>query len=225
MATSNKLMNRCHYCGYVKSRLKRYSGDGQKYCERHYAQMYYKGKIIEKTKFDKNDIILHKDFAEIVLKNRHHAEVGRALISLDKVAIVSQFKWHLSHTGYACSNSLRKTQKKYLRLHRLITNPKNDEIVDHINRNKLDCRNQNLRICTHSENHMNSPMRIDNSSGVRGVSYSRRDKHWRSEIGFNNTKLNLGSFKTKEEAAHARRIAEEKYFKEFAPKNWEDYEK
>jgi len=40
-------------------------------------------------------------------------------------------------------------------LHRLIMNPPANMQIDHVNKNKLDNRRINLRVCTHSENQMN----------------------------------------------------------------------
>lgn len=54
-----------------------------------------------------------------------------------------------------------------------------------------------------------------NSSGVRGVHWSRRQSRWIAQITFQGKKKHLGSFMTLKEAAEARREAEEQLFGEF----------
>jgi hypothetical protein len=61
-------------------------------------------------------------------------------------------KWYISDAGYAVWRGLINGEKQTVRLHRLILGAKPSEIVDHKNRNKLDNRRKNLRICTRSEN-------------------------------------------------------------------------
>ena len=51
------------------------------------------------------------------------------------------------------------------------------------------------------------------STGIRGVSYSTRRGKYRANIGFRGQKFELGWFDTIEEAAAARKAAEEKLYK------------
>lgn len=61
-----------------------------------------------------------------------------------------------------------------------------------------------------------------NSSGRRGVSYDKKTNRWRARIGFHGQKINLGYFKTLEEAVSARERAEQVYFKPLLEKYaWE----
>jgi hypothetical protein len=58
---------------------------------------------------------------------------------------------------------------KLVLLHRFIMGDGERRVIyDHINRNGLDCRKGNLRICTYRENNINKSTR-SNVSGYRGV--------------------------------------------------------
>jgi hypothetical protein len=80
--------------------------------------------------------------------------------------------------------------------------------IDHINRDKLDNRKSNLRFVTHKENTFNQSVRVNNKSGIRGISYDSSRKKWIATIG----NRSLGRFKTKDEAIEARVKAEQDYF-------------
>ena len=43
----------------------------------------------------------------------------------------------------------------------------------------------------------------NNSSGIRGVHWRKKDKKWRAQIRINNKKVYLGDFKNKIDAAKA----------------------
>ena len=90
-----------------------------------------------------------------------------------------------------------------------------EDEVDHENRVPDDNRWENLRPATSSQQKMNTGMRKDNTSGVRGV--RRKRSRWVANIGVNKTNIYLGLFDTLEAAAEARRAAELRYFGEFAP--------
>lgn len=89
-------------------------------------------------------------------------------------------------------------------LHRMITKAPKGSYVDHINRDTLDNRRENLRIITHSDNLRNTTKRLSRS-GYRGV-YEERDgrkKKWRAEARVKGKAKYLGNFYDKVKAAKA----------------------
>lgn len=109
-----------------------------------------------------------------------------------------------------------KINNSSIRLHRLLFEVSDKEVIDHINHDTLDNRKYNLRIATVSQNGMNQKLSTRNTSGEKGVSWHKRDKCWRAFITVNKKYIHLGSFNTKDEAILARRKAEEKYFGEYS---------
>lgn len=88
---------------------------------------------------------------------------------------------------------------------------------DHEDRNELNNRKSNLRKCTHSENMQNSSLCKNNTSGVTGVSYSKKENKWIARISINKKLKRIGCFINKEDAIKARLFAEFKYYGKFAP--------
>lgn len=71
-----------------------------------------------------------------------------ALVDADDYVLLSQHSWYY-RDGYA----LTEKNGKEVRMHRMILGTKDaDLVVDHINRNRLDNRKQNLREMTPIEN-------------------------------------------------------------------------
>lgn len=87
---------------------------------------------------------------------------------------------------------------------------------DHENRNELDNRKSNLRLCTKSQNQQNRSIDKRNTSGVTGVNLTKFNT-WKAALVANGEIKLQKTFKTKEEAIRARLNAEAKYFGEFAP--------
>jgi hypothetical protein len=87
---------------------------------------------------------------------------------------------------------------------------------DHIDRNELNNRKNNLRPCTRSQNQMNQSIRSDNTSGVTGVSL-RNDGYWEALLVVDGVKKFRKAFQNKDDAIRARLNAEVKYFGDFAP--------
>lgn len=131
------------------------------------------------------------------------------------------FSWRVSPNGYvpagAEAGSVANNGyvrigwgKKYIVAHRaawlMFYGELPPERIDHINRNKSDNRISNLRLLSHAENLQNAKLRRDNTSGVKGV-HSERGR-WRASISVDNKTINLGSFRTLDDAAAARAAAE-----------------
>lgn len=70
-------------------------------------------------------------------------------------------------------------EEKYVLLYRLILGCyETSQVVDHINRDVLDNRKSNLRVCTHGINAQNKPDAMANSkTGVRGVYNTKNGKY------------------------------------------------
>lgn len=93
---------------------------------------------------------------------------------------------------------------------RLVTGEQPHEI-DHINGDGTDNRLCNLRAASRTENNRNTAKRIDNTSGVTGVTWHRATGKWCAKIGINGTTKHLGLFQTMEEAVRARAAAEAQF--------------
>ena len=93
-------------------------------------------------------------------------------IDADMVEKVSKEYWHFHSEGYIISNPRNRPKQ---RLHRFVLGiapTDNTVIVDHINRNRIDCRSQNLRVVTAQQNSMNRSIQSNNTTGYVGVTFS-----------------------------------------------------
>ena len=86
-----------------------------------------------------------------------------------------------------------------------------DQYVDHINGVRSDNSFNNLRIVSFVDNLKNKKKRITNSSGVTGLSLSKREGKWKAYINSNNKIIGLGTYSDFFEAVCARKSAELKY--------------
>ena len=125
---------------------------------------------------------------------------------------IKDYCWYISKTGYVISQD---SEHKAIRMHRLVMNVTDSKVlIDHIYHNKTDNRKSQLRIVSASQNGMNTVRRKDNTSGVTGVSLD--NNRWLAQITCDGKLIRLGRFNTFDEAVSARKLAEEKYFGEYA---------
>ena len=108
--------------------------------------------------------------------------------------------------------------EKYL-MHRIIFFMKHGFLpkeIDHINCNKANNLIENLREATTSQNQCNSPMPKTNTSGIKGVSWAKKTKKWRSQIKVHQKCIFLGEYTDIKLAENAVIQARIKYHGNFA---------
>ena len=98
-------------------------------------------------------------------------------------------------------------------LHRFILNAPDELQVDHRDGNTFNNTRENLRLCTCSQNNQNKG-KISNNR-FKGIWYEKSMKKWRARVQLSHKKINLGCFKTEEEAHVAYVAAAKKYHGEF----------
>ena len=76
-------------------------------------------------------------------------------------------------------------------------------LVDHIDGNRLNNHIENLRLATNSQNLRNSKISSINTSGIKGVSWSKQMNKWTARIRVDGKRKFIGLFHTIEEAEAA----------------------
>ena len=95
-------------------------------------------------------------------------------------------------------------------LHKHITQTTKETVIDHINRNKLDCRRSNMRIADSQINSLNRNPPRNSLTGYKGVSFDVRSGKYKAYIKIDRKQFNLGLFDTPERAYQERMDFESK---------------
>lgn len=161
------------------------------------------------VKIKKNNFQTDGDITKILFDNGY---IG--LIDTEDLDNVKQHYWNFNKTKrYIYSYTAKESH-----LHNYIMKSKN---IDHINRNPLDNRKQNLRIVTHQQNCWNRGLRKDKDKKNKIVGVCQRGNLFVAELRKTNedkTKIRkTKSFKNINDAILCRFSLEDYYFKEFAP--------
>lgn len=123
-----------------------------------------------------------------------------ALVDDEDFDHLNQFKWHLSHYGYAVRNHMTRRGRRIEYMHRRILGLKFRQIGDHKDRNRLNNQRENLRRCSRLENVLNRTS-VRKISPYRGVQQIRNG--FCSKIQFKKKVIYIGFFRTAEDAAKA----------------------
>ena len=145
-------------------------------------------------------------------------------VSIDDYEWLSRWKWYLSAKGYP-KRTLRNGPPYAVFMHKAIVCAPKNQMVDHVNRNKLDNRRSNLRLCNASENSANAG-HAPGVSGYRGVSRSiSKTSPWQASIYRSGKPIHIGVFSCPIEAAKARDRVAQALHGEFAILNFPDTER
>jgi hypothetical protein len=129
-------------------------------------------------------------------------------------------RWCYSNSGYAVHYYPEEGKHKTLYMHRAIMQPPADLQVDHINRDRLDNRRQNLRLATRSENQANKSIGRNNTSGYKGVTLEQGK--YAPRIRYYGLRIRLGRYCDPVEAAMIYDCASRLLYHEFAGLNFPD---
>lgn len=134
----------------------------------------------------------------VVILVRHLNEIKECLIDKDDFKKVSNTNgtWTAFNEGSEIPYVKQKINGKIARIHKFILETESNQIIDHINRNTLDNRRENLRIVSSSGNAQNRVYK--SKTGVRNV-FKVREK-FRVTLKLNGKKKHFGYFDTLEEA-------------------------
>jgi len=78
------------------------------------------------------------------------------------------------------------------------------EGIDHKDGNPLNDRWENLRLANQSQNSANRRIASNNTSGFKGVSWSKTNQKWFAYVYVNGQRIGCGHFDDPEEAARVR---------------------
>lgn len=147
--------------------------------------------------------------------------------------ILNEFPtWSYRGRYISCARSLPTEYGKVrqaIYLQRLVVRPPQMYQVDHVDRNRLNNRRSNLRICTNGQNAANTAGSRNRNSKYKGVCFDVRPlkKPWCAFISGKQAKAkgikrNQGRYATEEEAARAYDAMAIQAFGEFAYLNFPD---
>ena len=135
---------------------------------------------------------------------------------------VKHLSWYVTKRKNGRFYAMTSIEGKTVYLHRYILRVRNRNIeVDHKDRNGLDCRRENLRECSRSQNMANARKFAgqSKSSHLKGVTWDKERSKWMAKIMVGHKTINLGRFSSELDAARSYDSAATKHFGSFARLN------
>jgi hypothetical protein len=148
-------------------------------------------------------------------------------ISNEDIEIVRERVWSATYAGYATRRNNGRPAN--LRMHREVMERTlgrplaKEELVDHINGDRLDNRRANLRLCTNRENAFNKLLgrkARTATSRYRGVARHPRIDRWTAAITVDKQCIWIGNFRSEIEAAYVYDQVALQIFEAFASTNF-----
>jgi hypothetical protein len=138
--------------------------------------------------------------------------LGKGLVAViddEDAGLVAGFKWYAMKAPqrttkfYAAGWKHLPPGRFFVLLHRLIMNAQPGQIVDHIDRNPLNCRRSNLRVVTYRQNIWNNGPQVGKTSRFKGVCFCSHNQKFKAQIRHGKRRFWLGYFASEEDAARA----------------------
>ena len=147
-------------------------------------------KKVQRSTNESSAIEIFEDYATVALT------AGKfAIIDLADIDKVKYYNWNYSSTtGYAYSFKAGTSLQQFL-----LGKAPDGFVIDHDNKDRLDCRRSNLNFVTHEYNSRNR-------NGVRGIAWHHASGKWQAYANLKYTALYLGVYKTEEQALAAREL-------------------
>ena len=134
----------------------------------------------------KNTVILHKEYAEIIVENANYKH--KVIVDKDTLSKIEKVRVTTRGYVYTCgSPSLNLA-------HIVMNHTSNMEtVVDHRNGDTLDNRKSNLRVVTQHENSQNKAGFTRNNTGVVGIAYRSNGKYEYYRVSLTDRSLGVKS--------------------------------
>lgn len=224
----------CDICGITSDKKPVYFS--QKFqmnlCNKHNCQLRLRGKILDtkqRSVKDSNDYEICDDYVKMYTYNSRSEIDSEFIFDTEDLEKVLQHKWRTVHKkkNYIVTGNNKKFPITYLA--RYVMDCPDEFEIDHINGNTMDNRKSNLRIADSVIQTGNLAPKYTNKIGVRGVSYSERDKNYVVDFSYDKQRVYLKSFDDVNKAVYARYMLEflvnptrykenDEYIKTFADK-------
>lgn len=192
----------------------------EKYKAKKTAEYNVKLKISRKERKEKEWYILREknikdnfsaDKTKIYSKNTNHI----IKVSPSDFEMLADYRWsvvykrsgHKKHAyavGVALNSHNPAPCKNFLMHRYLMAFPRRGKVVDHMNRNGVDNRRENLRVVGHSENMLNSDLSRMNTTGAKGVTArynTKGDKYYLVQWTENGVQKHSSKIEKLEQAA------------------------
>lgn len=133
--------------------------------------------LIYRESENSDDVYSHHE----LLCNHRDGRVSRIMIDAEifDFLIIMDYKWSINKGGYAYCRALGYLHHYVMKFNDIdifLTSRSDKMMIDHINRNKLDNRKQNLRWVSASGNAFNRSISVLNSSGYKNLKQDNRGR-------------------------------------------------
>lgn len=125
---------------------------------------------------------------------------SHAIVDTEDYLKVASHRWHLTGRKIPGHVARHGADGRRVYLHHEVMGSR--ELLDHVNRNRLDNRKDNLRPATTAQNAQNQDSRGGRSK-YRGVVWDKPREMWRAQVMIDGKYHNLGRFHDEDEAGQA----------------------